>query len=64
MFAMTVDPSGCKLLGTFRPVPQATDHDVIVRVLACGVCRTDLHIIDGDLPPRRPSVVPGLPAAQ
>lgn len=31
----------------------------MVRVLACGVCRTDLHIIDGDLPPHRVSVVPG-----
>jgi len=59
MFAMTADPAGHTLAGTFKPVPQATDHDVIVRVLACGVCRTDLHIIDGDLPPRRSSLVPG-----
>lgn len=30
-----------------------------LRVRACGVCRTDLHVVDGDLPPRRSSVVPG-----
>jgi propanol-preferring alcohol dehydrogenase len=32
---------------------------VRVRVLCCGVCRTDLHLVEGDLPPRRPAVVPG-----
>jgi propanol-preferring alcohol dehydrogenase len=32
---------------------------VLLRVQACGVCRTDLHLCEGDLPPRRPHVVPG-----
>lgn len=59
MFAMTLDPSGHQLKGLSRPVPTATARDVVVRVLACGVCRTDLHIIDGDLPPRRSLLVPG-----
>lgn len=59
MFAMTADPAGGRLLPARKPVPQAGDQDLVVRVLACGVCRTDLHIIDGDLPPRRPGVVPG-----
>ncbi|MDB5845086.1 MAG: Alcohol dehydrogenase GroES domain protein [Polaromonas sp.] len=59
MFAMSADPSGRRLLGGFTPAPQAASHDVVVRVLACGVCRTDLHIIDGDLPPHRRGVVPG-----
>ncbi len=59
MFAMTADPIGRRLLPAHKPVPQAGDHDLVVRVLACGVCRTDLHIIDGDLPPRRPGLVPG-----
>lgn len=59
MFAMTADPSGRRLRGAARPLPLAAEHDVVVRVLACGVCRTDLHIIDGDLPPHRVSVVPG-----
>ena len=32
---------------------------MVLRVRACGVCRTDLHIVEGELPPRRPAVVPG-----
>lgn len=41
------------------PVPVPADDEVLVRVRACGVCRTDLHVVDGDLPPRRSPVVPG-----
>ncbi len=59
MFAMTVDPSGAKLQPASKPVPQAVGCEVVVRVLACGVCRTDLHIIDGELPARRTNLVPG-----
>lgn len=33
--------------------------ELLVRVEACGVCRTDLHLAEGDLPPRRPQVIPG-----
>src|SRR5207249_3112538 len=33
--------------------------DVLVRVRACGVCRTDLHLVDGDLPDARIPIVPG-----
>ena len=32
---------------------------MLLRVLACGVCRTDLHIVDGELPPLRPALIPG-----
>jgi alcohol dehydrogenase, propanol-preferring len=42
-----------------RPVPQPGPGELLVRVLACGVCRTDLHLAEGDLPPRRPGTVPG-----
>lgn len=42
-----------------RDEPHARTHEVRVRVLTCGVCRTDLHLAEGDLPPRRPRVVPG-----
>lgn len=42
-----------------RPVPDPGPHEVRLRVTACGVCRTDLHLVEGDLPPRRPGVVPG-----
>ncbi|WP_341911091.1 zinc-dependent alcohol dehydrogenase family protein [Polaromonas sp. YR568] len=59
MFAMTVDPSSAKLQPASKPVPQPAGCEVVVRVLACGVCRTDLHIIDGELPARRANLVPG-----
>jgi propanol-preferring alcohol dehydrogenase len=42
-----------------RPPPEPAAGEVRVRVLACGVCRTDLHVVEGDLPVRRPGVVPG-----
>jgi propanol-preferring alcohol dehydrogenase len=41
------------------PDPRPAPGEVLVRVLACGVCRTDLHVTDGDLPAHRPGVVPG-----
>jgi alcohol dehydrogenase, propanol-preferring len=40
-----------------EPVPGP--GQLLIRVTCCGVCRTDLHIAEGDLPPRRPDVVPG-----
>ncbi len=42
-----------------RPMPQAVTGEVVLRVLACGVCRTDLHVVDEELPPRLQSIVPG-----
>ena len=41
------------------PVPEPGAGQVLLRVLACGVCRTDLHILEGELPPHRSPVVPG-----
>ena len=51
--------SGAPLVQVTRDVPRPAPDDVLVRVTACGVCRTDLHLCEGDLPPRRPGVVPG-----
>jgi propanol-preferring alcohol dehydrogenase len=42
-----------------RPIPQPGPDGMRVRVEACGVCRTDLHVVEGDLPPRAPGIVPG-----
>jgi propanol-preferring alcohol dehydrogenase len=42
-----------------RPVPQPGPGEVLLRIAACGVCHTDLHIVEGELPPHRPVVVPG-----
>jgi len=41
------------------PVPEPAAGQVLLRVLACGVCRTDLHILEGELPPHRSPVIPG-----
>jgi len=41
------------------PDPTPGPHELLVRVHACGVCRTDLHVIEGDLAPRRLPLVPG-----
>ncbi|MGW7243328.1 zinc-binding alcohol dehydrogenase family protein [Streptomyces sp. NPDC054804] len=42
-----------------RPVPVPGADELLVRVRACGVCRTDLHVTEGDLPVHRPGVTPG-----
>jgi alcohol dehydrogenase, propanol-preferring len=42
-----------------RPVPEPGPGELLIRVLRCGVCRTDLHLAEGDLPPKRPDVTPG-----
>jgi len=42
-----------------REVPEPGAGEVRVRVSTCGVCRTDLHLAEGDLLPKRPAVVPG-----
>jgi propanol-preferring alcohol dehydrogenase len=42
-----------------KPVPTPVPGDLLVRVLACGVCRTDLHVSEGDLPVHREHVTPG-----
>jgi len=42
-----------------RDVPEAGPGQVLVRISCCGVCRTDLHLAEGDLPPKRPRVTPG-----
>jgi alcohol dehydrogenase, propanol-preferring len=50
---------GGPLLQVEAPEPEPGPGEVRVRVLACGVCRTDLHLAEGDLAPRRPLTVPG-----
>src|ERR1039458_431443 len=46
-----------RLTEVAAPVPSG--NQVLVRVRACGVCRTDLHIVEGELEPRKSPVVPG-----
>ncbi|HTP16627.1 MAG TPA: zinc-dependent alcohol dehydrogenase family protein, partial [Streptosporangiaceae bacterium] len=42
-----------------RDVPEPGPGELLIRVLCCGVCRTDLHLAEGDLQPRRPDTTPG-----
>lgn len=41
------------------PEPVPGQGEVLVKVNACGVCRTDLHVVEGELPPKKASVIPG-----
>src|SRR5437762_741492 len=41
------------------PAPEPGEGELLVRVDACGVCRTDLHVVEGELPPRKSPVIPG-----
>lgn len=64
---MTIDTSWCMrlhrpgetLVREQRPVPVPGPGQVLLKVAACGVCRTDLHLIDGELPQPRLPIVPG-----
>jgi alcohol dehydrogenase, propanol-preferring len=50
---------GAPLVRTVKDVPRPGPGEVRLSVRACGVCRTDLHLAEGDLAPRRPRVTPG-----
>lgn len=41
------------------PVPSPSHDEILVRIDTCGICRTDLHVVEGDLPQWRASIVPG-----
>ena len=53
MRAMVLHKPGEDLVLEERPRPEPEPGQVLIRVHACGVCRTDLHVVDGDLPPVR-----------
>jgi propanol-preferring alcohol dehydrogenase len=58
MLAMALQTQGEPLAADRRPDPEAGPGQVVVEVRACGVCRTDLHIVDGELPaPALPLVI-------
>jgi propanol-preferring alcohol dehydrogenase len=59
MRAMVISRPGEALTEEHRPIPPADGGNVVLRVVACGVCRTDLHVADGELPEARYPVIPG-----
>ncbi|MBW8270530.1 zinc-dependent alcohol dehydrogenase family protein [Caldovatus aquaticus] len=57
---MTLDPAARgRLRAETRPDPRPGPGQVLLRVCACAVCRTDLHVVDGELPEPKPGVIPG-----
>jgi propanol-preferring alcohol dehydrogenase len=58
MTSMVIDAPGRPLRMTTGPIPNPTGTDVLIEVAACGVCRTDLHVADGEITARYP-IVPG-----
>lgn len=59
MRAMLLDAPHTTLRLARIPIPFPADNEVLIRVTACGVCRTDLHIADGELPPHKSPLVMG-----
>jgi propanol-preferring alcohol dehydrogenase len=57
--AMVLAAAGRPLIPEERPDPEPGAGEIRLRIEACGVCRTDLHIVDGELPDIRIPVVPG-----
>ncbi|OHT21803.1 MULTISPECIES: zinc-dependent alcohol dehydrogenase family protein [Sphingomonadales] len=58
MHAMQLDGPGKPLRMVTRPLPVAGPAQLLIKVVACGVCRTDLHVLDGEIPAHYP-IVPG-----
>jgi len=59
IYSSTQEASGAFLQIEDVPRPRLEAGHVLLRVVACGVCRTDLHIIERDLPPVKPQLIPG-----
>src|SRR3954454_9335690 len=59
MLAMVLLEPGQHLVAENRPIPEPAAGQILIKVKACGVCRTDLHVVDGELPNPKPLLVPG-----
>ena len=59
MHAMVMMHQGEKLQYTELPMPKAGKDEILIKVHACGICRTDLHVVDGDLKHPKLPLIPG-----
>ena len=59
MRAMVLRRPGERLAMEERPDPKPGPGQILIRIEACGVCRTDLHVVDGELPNPKLPIVPG-----
>lgn len=49
MHAMVMEKSGQKLIYKEVKKPEPKENEILIKVRACGICRTDLHVVDGEL---------------
>jgi alcohol dehydrogenase, propanol-preferring len=59
MYAMVLEKPGKPLVEKRVPIPFPSSQQVLVKIIACGVCRTDLHIVDGELKHPKLPLIPG-----
>src|SRR5262245_31087246 len=59
MRAMTLEKPRTPLVMRERPAPAPAPGEILIEIAACGVCRTDLHVVDGELPNPKLLIVPG-----
>ncbi|QTE41086.1 MULTISPECIES: zinc-dependent alcohol dehydrogenase family protein [Mucilaginibacter] len=59
MQAMVLEKAGGPLVYRQVPIPQPSDYQVLIKIIACGICRTDLHILDGELDKPKLPLIPG-----
>lgn len=59
MFAMIMSAPGEKLQFREVPIPEPSPEQLLIKVQACGICRTDLHVIDGELKHPKLPLIPG-----
>src|SRR5438067_2096717 len=59
MRSMVLERPSAPLVSREGPVPRPAATEILIEVKACGVCRTDLHVVDGELPDPKLPVVPG-----
>lgn len=59
MYGMQLQIPGHPLVPVELPIPEPGPGEILVRIQACGVCRTDLHVVDGELPDPKLPLIPG-----
>jgi alcohol dehydrogenase, propanol-preferring len=59
MRTMVLEQRRTPLIMRERPTPRPAQGEILVEIAACGVCRTDLHVVDGELPHPKLPIVPG-----
>jgi propanol-preferring alcohol dehydrogenase len=59
MRAMVLEQTRTPLIMREQPTPEPKGGEILVEIAACGVCRTDLHVVDGELPHPKLPIVPG-----